>query len=326
MGDVILATALFAYLEKRFPGSTIDFVTDARYAELFKDDTRIRAVIGIDKKKDDACGGQLALMQWDKIIDLQNNARSRSLRKKLGFATVPGVFNKLHRNRWLLLLLRINAYGPFDSVASRYVRAAENSPQQRPEIPPVRMIITADHCQELPENVFSKGLIRPIVALIPFSAWKNKQWPERYFIFVGRYFLAKGWHVVILGGPDDREAAEGIKKGIGERASALAGKISLFQSACLLKRCGLALGNDTGLTHLARACGVKTAVVYGSTTEHFGFFPYGSPSYRIFQTELFCRPCHAHGGNFCFLGSRPCLTRTKPENVLRGLEELHISP
>jgi heptosyltransferase-2 len=325
MGDVILATAVFAHLEKEFPGSKIHFVTDSRYAELFKDDPRLFSVIGMDKKEP-AEPSRFAGIQWDKIIDLQNNTRSRALRKSLNSKITAGIFNKRHFERALLLFARLNRYRPFDTVALRYLEAAGLTDTTRGEIPAIRITISDAQRPALQKSLFSNGVIRPVIALIPFSAWKNKQWPQKYFILVGRYFLSKGWHVVILGGPQDAAVAREIKTGIGERCTAMAGKISLYQSACLLKGCHLALGNDTGLTHLARACGVKTGIIYGSTTFHFGFFPYGVPSFRIFQTEIACRPCNAHGGNFCFLGSRPCLKRTKPQNVLRGLEELHVCP
>ena len=103
----------------------------------------------------------------------------------------------------------------------------------------------------------------------------------------------------------------------------LRGKLSLCETACLVSQCTVALGNDTGLSHIARACGVKTGIIYGPTTSHFGFFPYGEPAFRVFEAARFCRPCHAHGGNVCLTGSRKCMRKVRPEAVVRGLEELY---
>ena len=324
MGDVICATSLFACLHKKFPGSKVYFLTDAKYAELFKEDPRIFKVIGQENSRENDPVFQLNAVQWDKVVDLQNNQRSKRARKSLNFRGTIGVFRKNYLPRMLLLFMRMNCYAPFDTVPRRYVKAGLGTGEIPEEIPALNVVLENDNCKAIHGSFFSNGVIRPVIALIPFSSWKNKQWPRRYFLYVGRYFLSKGWHVVILGGPDDRSAAEELKKGIGPRCSALAGRISLYECACVLKRCSLALGNDTGLSHLARACGVKTGIVFGSTTFHFGFFPFGSPSYRVFQTEAFCRPCHPHGGNFCFLGARPCLKRIKPDVIIRGLEELYL--
>jgi heptosyltransferase-2 len=224
----------------------------------------------------------------------------------------------------LLLFMRLNVYKAFDTVPRRYIQAGAGLGEVPEKIPGLKIVLETGNCKAIYGSFFSNGVIRPIIALIPFSSWKNKEWPRHYFLYVGRYFLSKGWHVVILGGPEDRAAALELKKAIGPRCSALAGQVSLYQSACVLKRCSLALGNDTGLSHLARACGVKTGVVFGSTTFHFGFFPFGSPSYRVFQAKIFCRPCHPHGGNFCLLGARPCLKKIKPDMIIRGLEELYL--
>jgi heptosyltransferase-2 len=324
MGDVICVTPLFTYLHEKFPDAKVYFLTDAKYAELFKDDSRIFQAIGQEKsrKKDPIL--QLIDVHWDRVVDLQNNHRSVRVRKSLLFRGTTGIVKKNYLPRMLLLFMRMNFYDPFDTVPRRYIKAGTNHREAPEDIPPLKVVLEANNCKVIHDSFFSNGVIRPVIALIPFSSWKNKEWPRHYFLYVGRYFLSKGWHVVILGGPNDRSAAEELKKGIGPRCSALAGRISLYQSACVLKRCSLALGNDTGLSHLARACGVKTGIVYGSTTFHFGFFPFSSPSYRVFQTEIFCRPCHPHGGNFCLLSARLCLKRIKPDVIIRGLEELYL--
>jgi heptosyltransferase-2 len=322
MGDVVLTTSLFAFLKNMHPDSNIYFVTDATYSGLFKDDGRLCKVIGLEKKTR-ALDPQLLDLTWDRIVDLQNNRRSARVRKRLKPCAAIGRFDKKHFQRLMLLFTRMNLYGTDDHVVKRYIRAALENPREEVGVAPsINVMVDAQASDSLYRSYFSNGIVRPAIALIPFSAWKNKQWPGRYFITVGRYFQARGWNVLLLGGPDDREAALTMKKLIGERCSSMAGELSLYDTACLLTRCNLALGNDTGLSHLARACGVKTGVIFGSTTRHFGFFPFGAPPFAVFETGIFCRPCHPHGGNYCWLVNRPCLKRITPEAVIRGLDEL----
>jgi heptosyltransferase II len=324
MGDVILVTSLFSYLEKKYPGSKVYFLTDSRYAELFRDDNRIFKVVGREKKSVNNDFLSLLPDKFDRMIDLQNNSLSSGILKLFAPCEQTGRFDKRHSRRLLLLLTRINLYKASDSVALRYVNAAETGQKAAGILPPQpQMILNAQKSDMLFKSLFCNDVIRPAIALIPFSAWKNKEWCRQYYKTVGCYFHAKGWNIAVLGGPDDEHAAVELKKDIGEHCIALAGLISLYETACILTHCTLALGNDTGLSHLARACGVKTGIVFGSTTHHFGFFPFGKPAYRIFQAKILCRPCHPHGGNICMLGCRPCLKKIQPENVIKALDELY---
>ena len=242
------------------------------------------------------------------------------IRGKCAFRETVGTFGKMHWERFLLLALRYNRFSPQDHVIARYARAAGCSGAA---YPPATMFVDKKTCDSMGRFIPGNTVVRPVMALFPFSSWKNKEWPLHHYGFVGRYCTVKGWHVIIFGGPQDADAAEELRACVGEHCSSVAGKLSLYESACLINRCNLALGNDTGLSHLARACGVKTGIVYGATTWHFGFFPYKGLPFKVFESSLACRPCHAHGGNFCMRGSRKCLTKIRPETVIAGLMELY---
>jgi heptosyltransferase-2 len=320
MGDVILATSVFSYLKSTFPDSKICFVTGKEYAGLFTHDPRLARVIGVEKGNEVRVAGDLADVTWDRIIDLQNNRRSISIRRALIAKNPVGIFSKLHWNRFLLLTLRYNRYSPDNHVIARYAHAAGCD---KTVCPPATLFIDRQKCNSVDQYIPDNSMVRPMMALFPFSHWKNKVWPSPFYGFVGRYFVVKGWHVIIFGGPKDVIPAEKLRALIGDHCVSVAGKLSLDESACLVDRCNLALGNDTGLSHLARACGVKTGIIYGATTRHFGFFPYKGLPNKVFEFPLLCRPCHAHGGNFCIRGSRKCLWMIKPEAVISGLMELY---
>lgn len=322
MGDVVLAASVFEYLKSSFPTANLWFATDRKYAGLFSADPRLARVVAVDKGGEREAATVLSGAAWSRIIDLQNSRRSLSLRKDLVSLEKASVVGKRHFERAVLLLFRASLYPKGDNVVARYARACgfEGAPGA---FPAPRLILDKQKCGTafgiLPES----GVVRPRIALFPFSAWKNKEWPAKFYTFVGRYFAAKGWDVLIAGGPSDIAAADRMKSAVGDRCVSSAGKLSLYETACLVSQCTVALGNDTGLSHIARACGVKTGIIYGPTTSHFGFFPYGEPAFRVFEAARFCRPCHAHGGNVCLTGSRKCMRKVRPEAVVRGLEELY---
>jgi len=320
LGDVLLATSAFSALHELYPDAAIWFVTDEKYVGLFQDDVRLARVIGIKKTQKPYCIPELHTVAWDRIVDLQNNGRSAVLRKKLSAKNGVGVFEKKHWERVKLLLFRKDSYAERDHVIARYAAAAG---VHGAELFPATLTINKTVNADAYRSVAAMGMVRPMIALFPFSAWKNKQWSANFYGFVAKYFVVKGWNVFIYGDESEAMEAEQLRAKIGDNCISVAGKLSLYECAGLIKQSKLALGNDSGLSHLARACGVKTGIIYGSTTKQFGFFPYKGPAFKVFETPLFCRPCHAHGGNICFRGSHLCLKAIRPENVIAGLLALY---
>jgi heptosyltransferase II len=325
MGDVVCATPVFSFLKKKYPKASITFVTDNAYSGLFADDPRLSQVMGIDKGNIENVP-VVSTGVWDLAVDLQNNARSRALLAGTRCLAMVGSFDKLHFQRAVLLALRLSFYPNGQNVVTRYIRAAGGLAALRDLEPPA--LFFSEESKKRARSILSRksdGTKRPFLAIFPFSAWKNKAWPLENYAATGRHFLATGWDVVIMGGPSDRAPAHELRDRIGGRCISLAGSLSLYECGPFLSCCSLALGNDTGLSHLARACGVKTGVLFGPTTRHFGFYPYGEPPFKIFEVPLVCRPCHAHGGNRCLRVSRACMKRITVESVIRGMEELCLA-
>jgi heptosyltransferase-2 len=312
MGDVILITPLLSYIHTRHPDCSVSVVTYSLYASLFEDDDRVDRVYATDRK---LAGLDAALRsRWDQVIDLQNSKRSRSLCRLLRPAPVFR-FRKLHWRRLALLLLRVNTYRNRHGVAGRYIEAFAQAPVESDAIPPLRLGALSDPI-DLPDSN------RPALAIFPGAAWKNKRWPARYYAQISREFRDRGWQILIIGSDAEAALICTLAEDIGAHAYGYPGVFSLKKAAALLARCSLAAGNDTGLIHLARAAGTPTAIVYGSTTRHFGFFPYGHTPHAVLERKILCRPCHPHGGNLCLRGGRPCLTGIRPDCMIRALNSL----
>ncbi len=312
MGDVILVTPVLSFLRGRHPGCAIELATRPEYAGLFAQDPRVAKVWEIPRSK---TPGSLFRPSYDLVVDLQNNSSSRRIRRGLGRIGATGVFRKYHIKRLLLLAFRVDTYPRDDHVVTRYARAAGWDPSRDREPDSPKLFPVG------PEK--DSGRSRdPRVALMPFSAWKNKQWPIENYAEVGRYFLAGGNELVLLGGPGEAGAARELNRMLGGACRNEVGKLGVAECSRLLRTCRLAVGNDTGLSHMARACGVPTGIVFGSTTRHLGFFPYGTPAFRVFEARRWCRPCHAHGGTTCLRGSRRCLRDITPPAVIEGLKSL----
>jgi heptosyltransferase-2 len=321
MGDVILASPVLTFLKQKYPDSNLCFLTYKKYGDFFRDDPRLMSVTGIVSISDYNKLNTLQKIKFDLIVDLQNNRKSNLIRSRYFSNIKTGKFKKFYLKRILLLFFRLNFYDIRDNVVRRYMKATYLTVNNTDKLPPVSLSFKSAFTGNdiLPES-FSK--LKPAIALMPFSAWKNKKWPSLYYIKIGQYFQKKNWNILLFGGPDEQLESEKIQNEIGESCYNLTGKISLYIAGLILKQCSLALGNDTGLVHLARSCNVRTGVIYGSTTSHFGFFPYGKPHYKVFQSNELCRPCNPHGGNICFRITRPCLGNISASSVISELEDL----
>ena len=164
---------------------------------------------------------------------------------------------------------------------------------------------------------------RPRIALCPQSRWATKNWPRNNFVAVARRLLAglPAATVYLLGGAEDREAAEAIARAVGARAVNLAGTASLVETGSLLQEMDLLISNDSGPVHLAAALGVPVLVIFGPTDPR-RTGPYGD-GHRVLQTSLNCQPCLSRT---CSVGGLPCMHQITVDDVERNAREMLAAP
>ena len=101
---------------------------------------------------------------------------------------------------------------------------------------------------------------RHLATVMPGASHPAKAWPLQNFQAVARHLRAKGYRVVVVGGPTEHGS-------FGDAADLdLAGQVSILATAELLRRAKLLLTNDTGARHLARAMGTPSVILYGPVT------------------------------------------------------------
>ncbi len=103
-----------------------------------------------------------------------------------------------------------------------------------------------------------------LIAFCPGAGKENRQWPPDRFIELGKWLKnAYDSSLIIIGGTKDQTIGKYIQDAIdlGPRMIDLTGKTTLRQTAALLKRCHLYVGNDTGAMHIAAAMGVPVVEI-----------------------------------------------------------------
>jgi len=166
---------------------------------------------------------------------------------------------------------------------------------------------------------FLKG--KPVMTLAPGSGAQEKNWPVASFRAVADWWrcrLTCGSVVVILG-PVEEE--KGDYTALCEGA-VVARNLNLEKLAALLARSDLYLGNDSGVSHLAAALGVITAVLFGPSNVA-RWTPRGK-NVTVLTQNTECSPCTVSTMKSC--AHRKCLTTLEPEYVIRELTGLVSSP
>ncbi|MEZ4587694.1 MAG: glycosyltransferase family 9 protein [Gemmatimonadales bacterium] len=151
----------------------------------------------------------------------------------------------------------------------------------------------------------------------PGAAHETKRWPVAHWQrLVGR--LVNHYDVVVVGGPGEVALADDVAAAGGERAASAAGRFDPRQRRASESRCTVS-EYDTGLMH-STAVGTPVAL-FGPTVRKFGFTPYRARA-TILERDLPCRPCSAHGGPSCPIGTHACLTEIEPDLVFESVRRL----
>ena len=108
----------------------------------------------------------------------------------------------------------------------------------------------------------------PGVALHPGASGPRKRWPARNFAEVARGLSRDpNCRRLLLEGPLDGEAVREVRHGLAEDSVRweTVRIENLSRLAAVLSRCRLYIGNDSGITHLAAALGIRTIALFMDT-------------------------------------------------------------
>lgn len=154
-----------------------------------------------------------------------------------------------------------------------------------------------------------------------------KRWPVKYFAeLIGKIKKERGVSgVAILGSASERGLCEELQERIGPPSMVLAGDTTLAETAMILKRSSLFIGNDGGLVHLAHALRIPLIAFYGPVPpEVYGPYPPSPEAMAVYKKDLDCRPCYYkfRYNNTC--STIACLKDLLPEQVfqqIKGISE-----
>jgi len=146
------------------------------------------------------------------------------------------------------------------------------------------------------EEFLKKGGVEKgnfLVGIHPGSGEKMqyKRWPiEKFASLIDRLREQYKAKILVLGGREEREVVEDLRKLVKEPILTYIGEDELLKTMALIDRCSLFISNDTGLMHIASFLGIPTVAIFGPTSEVLSG-PRGKNSVVI-RKSLPCSPCY----------------------------------
>ena len=324
LGDILLTTPIVRLLRQHCPQAQIDFLVKAQYADLLRSHHCIDRLVLFEERQ--TLGHTLrALRQarYDLVLDLHRTLRSRLLSYGL-LARHKLAYNKHPVRRALLV------YGGWNRLRAKTpVPELYAAPLRRlgitAALPALEMHLAPGSqdamCTQL-RQVFPGAQGRPYLAVAPGARWLTKRWPvERFATVAQELAAAQDAAVVVLGGAEDRPLGQKLCDNLRVPALDCTGRLTLMQTAALLRRCRVLISNDSGLMHMAVALRVPVVAMFGPTVQEFGFYPFQARA-QVMSTALACRPCSTKGSARCPRGHHHCMQQITSAEVLLAAQRL----
>ncbi len=195
-----------------------------------------------------------------------------------------------------------------------YYFACLDSPHGNPPLPAIApRPQTVEWCDHFWREHSLAG--RGVLTLAPGSGAAEKNWPIHFYRAIAEWWRRRTQGATVaLSGPVEEE--RGGFDALSDCCTTV-GNLNLGQVAALLARSDVYLGNDSGITHLAAAVGVRTVALFGPSDAR-----QWAPSGRkvvILSRNVECSPCEVSLMKYC--PHRKCLTSFYPADVITELEK-----
>ena len=309
IGDILLTTPLVRALRRRHPDAQLVYVTKRALTPLVADNPNVSRVVALEPGEPVThLAARLRALEPTHGLDLHGSLRSLALRALLRCRWSG--YSKRRLARAVLVRLKRDVFRGRTPVPERYFEAARRL-GVRPDASPPEFFLGAAARARVHHWMREHGLKdRPLVALAPGAAHATKRWPIANWVAAAERLRDAGVHLVVVGGPDDRGAAQQLTP----LAALAAGEFTLQETGALLAHARAVVSGDTGVMHMATGVGTPVVALFGPTVEQFGFFPYRARA-TVLQRDLTCRPCSTMGSARCPLGHHRCLRDIAPAEV-----------
>jgi ADP-heptose:LPS heptosyltransferase len=316
IGDIILTSPAVRYAKNELQAE-VHYLTRLKYQELVNSDPNIDKVFLYDNNFS-VLARILRKEKYDLIADLHKNILSFAFRTALNRKS--HTLQKWNISKWLMVNFKKKIEVPH--IVTRYLETTDKDYQAG--------------FNDSTEIFFTEGTVLPseIEHTAPYYCFSlgamhnTKKIPAD---LAARIIQNVDYPVVLIGGYDVISEADDIKDKLGDMVINLCGKLSLSESAMVIKNCKTVVSADTGMMHMASALGKEVHAIWGSTVPEFGMTAYyGTNNSKSinYEIELACRPCSKIGFEKCPKKHFNCMKQQDhlkiASNIRRSMEIVKI--
>ena len=255
IGDAVMTLPTLIYLKKMYPSAKFDLICDARSVEIFQSFPSINKIYIRDKK-----GGiyyqfrfirKIRQTNYDLAVDLKTDFLLWFLRAN---RKIRKVNNKsLH------------------SVEKHFISICSNLKK----IPDPKIYIPTK-LQNNIKKVFpsNKG---KTVALALGANSNHKVWPTKNYVRLLKLLKIKFANIILIGSKNEMDKAQLFKKLYTKKVYDFCGKLTLLETASVIKKSDFFIGNDSGLGHIASAVNTQSFIIFGDGDPD-RYHPWGNKS------------------------------------------------
>jgi len=349
LGSLVLASPLFAEIERRHPGARIDFVTlkeNAAILDLYPQVTRrytpdLAAGIAGFLLQTLAVLRTIRRERYDLLLDLEFFTRFTAIFSLLAGARRSHGFSAKGSGRGQLHDVPV-PFNVYKHVTANFLALLRGRPLERvlpfePEAAGVlpRLAVPEaawERCREVLAADPAWRPERPTVVVNPNAGDMalERRWPAEQVGTLVDALAARGdLNVVLSGSPAERAYVEGLVAALARPDAVvdLSGRVRLVEFMALLERARLLVTNDSGPLHLAAATGTSTVALFGPETPVL-YRPLRANEeqrHLIHYLALPCSPCmfvHNNKVIDCWFAKARCMSGIQPQAVYADVVRL----
>ena len=316
IGDIVLTTPVLRSLKQQLQNTEIHFFTKKQFASILEGNTNVDKIITMTDSINEVMES-LKAEKYDHVVDLHNNIRTLSLKKKLNRPATT--FPKLNWKKWLLVKFKKNRL-PDVHVVDRYFEAVRSLGIQKDNG------LGEFHISDDEEVDVQKefGILpKEFICIAVGAKYRTKQMPKELLISI-----IKGVNkpIILIGDSEDKRIAREIKSKSTQNIYNACGEYNLKGSASIISQCSKLLTNDTGMMHIAACLNIPIVSVWGNTVPELGMYPYypeRKEMYSIHEVkDLNCRPCSKIGFQKCPKGHFNCMNHQDSTAIINDLNDI----
>lgn len=313
IGDIVLSTPVIRLLKTQLDAE-VHYATEKKFESILTGNPYIEKLHFLDSSLDENLSDNLLKENFDVIIDLQNNLKTKILKIRLRKRSYS--HKKLRLKKFLLVNLKINNM-PSTHIVDRYMKVVAPLGVKMDSLGLDYFIPEKDEVENewLPET-HQNGY----VAFAIGSPHKTQQLPLKRMIELCDRINKP---IILLGGEKEIAIANEIEKFFepGTKAEEkeieglkkntvifnACGKFSFNQSASILEKASWVFTFDNDMMHVAAALKKTIYSIWGNTVPSFGYYPYRTKFIIFENNKINCRPCSFTGFDKCPKGHFKCM-------------------